>query len=216
MHVADGMLPMSIAVGGLAGAALLVGVSLRKVAPANVPRVALLTAAFFVAGLIHVPGPVSVHLLLHGLIGIVLGPLSPVAIMIGLTLQTLLIGEGGLTAIGFNVLSMTFGAMVARSLFDWLGGQTSPQRAAAAGLLAGAAAVVCSALLVVIALWLAGEDWARLRRFVLFAHLPLALLEGLVVSAAASFIVRVKPELLRATWSRRGVCPLHAAVGGHA
>ena len=213
MHIADGILPMSLTAGSLVGAAAVVGTSLRWLAPANVPRVALLTAAFFVASSIHVPvGPVPVHLLLHGLVGIVLGPLSSIAILVALVLQALLLFEGGITVVGFNLLTMTCGAMLARTLFDALGGQRYPSRAAAAGFLAGATAVCASALCVVVGLWLAGEAWTQLRYLVLFAHLPIALIEGCVADSAATFIVRVKPDLLRSTWSRSGVCPLHSAV----
>lgn len=213
MHIADGILPVSLVAGGLVGGAAVVATSLRWLAPANVPRVGLLTAAFFVASSIHVPvGPVPVHLLLHGLVGIVLGPLSSIAIVVALALQALLLFEGGISVIGFNLLTMTCGAMLARTLFDLLGGPTHPTRAAAAGFLGGAVAVCSSALLVVVGLWLAGEEWLRLRHLVLFAHLPIALIEGCVVGSAAAFIVKVKPDLLRSTWSRSGVCPLHAAV----
>jgi cobalt/nickel transport system permease protein len=213
MHIADGQLPNAVVIGGLAGAAVVVGTSLRWLAPANVSRVGLLTAAFFVASSIHIPfGPVSVHLLLNGLVGIVLGPLSSVAMLVALALQALLLFEGGITVIGFNLLSMTCGAMLARTVFDVLGGRRDPARAAAAGFLGGAVAVVASAFMVVVALWLAGENWARLREAFLIAHLPIALIEGLVTGSAASFIVRVKPDLLRSTWSRSGVCPLHSAV----
>lgn len=213
MHIADGMLPIALTAGGLAGGAAVVGTSLRWLAPANVPRVGLLTAAFFVASSIHVPlGPVSVHLLLHGLVGIVLGPLSAIAILVALALQALLLFEGGITVIGFNLLTMTLGAMVARAIFDTLGGHDSAARAMAAGFLGGAVAVCVSAMLVVFALALAGDDWTKLRQVVLIAHLPIALIEGMVAGSAAAFIVRVKPDLLRSTWSRTGVCPLHGKL----
>jgi cobalt/nickel transport system permease protein len=213
VHIADGILPVSLVAGGLVGGAVVVGTSLRWLAPANVPRVGLLTAAFLVASSIHVPiGPTSVHLLLHGLVGIILGPLSSIALLVALALQALLLFEGGTTVIGFNLLTMTCGAMLARTIFDSLGGPTHPTRAAAAGFLGGAVAVYGSTLIVVFGLWMAGEEWIRLRQMFLLAHLPIALIEGAVVGSAAAFIVRVKPDLLRSTWSRSGVCPLHSAV----
>ena len=64
----------------------------------EVPRIALLTAAFFVASSIHVKvGPTSAHLLLNGLVGVVLGWRAPLAIVIGVTLQALLIPHGSNT-----------------------------------------------------------------------------------------------------------------------
>ena len=59
-----------------------------------IPRIALMTAAFFVASLIHVPiGPTSVHLLLNGLVGVLLGWRSALAIAVGLLLHGLPGGE---------------------------------------------------------------------------------------------------------------------------
>jgi cobalt/nickel transport system permease protein len=57
--------------------------------------------AFFVASLIHVPfGPTSVHLLIPGLVGAMLGPSAFLSIGLGLLLQSLLFQFGGITALG--------------------------------------------------------------------------------------------------------------------
>ena len=62
-----------------------------------------MTAAFFVASLIHVSiGPTSVHLLLNGLLGVIVGRRAPLAVLLGLTLQAVLFGHGGFTTIGVN------------------------------------------------------------------------------------------------------------------
>src|SRR4051812_19982301 len=103
VHLSDGVLGWPWLVGGFAVAGVLALIACRRMTEDDVPRVALLSAAFFVASSIHVRiGPTSVHLLLTGLVGVVLGVRAPLAILVGITLQALLIPHGGLTTIGVN------------------------------------------------------------------------------------------------------------------
>lgn len=121
VHVSDGVLTGPTQAGGFMLAAGLVAWAARRVADAEVPRIALLSAAFFVASLIHVPaGVVKVHLLLNGLMGIVLGRRAVLAVAVGLTLQALLIGHGGIAALGVNVCVMALPALAAGGLFALL------------------------------------------------------------------------------------------------
>ena len=74
VHVVDGVLSAPILIGGVSIAITGVALGLRSIEPDRIPQVGLMSAAFFVASLIHVPlGPSSVHLLLNGLAGLVLG-----------------------------------------------------------------------------------------------------------------------------------------------
>lgn len=74
VHISDGVVTWPWLAGGFALAALLTAAAMFKVRDEEIPRIALMTAAFFVASLIHVPiGPTSVHLLLNGLLGVVVG-----------------------------------------------------------------------------------------------------------------------------------------------
>ena len=71
-------------------------------------------AAFFVASLVHIRiGPTSVHLLLNGLAGVLLGLRAGPSIAVGLTLQAVLIGHGGFSALGVNICVMTIPALFA-------------------------------------------------------------------------------------------------------
>src|ERR1043166_1368013 len=110
VHIAD-VLPTGWWVGGYLATGLLLAANARRLADEEIPRLALLSAAFFVASLIHVRvGPTSVHLLLNGLVGVVLGRRAVVAITVGLVLQGVLIGHGGYGSRGVNVCVMTFPA----------------------------------------------------------------------------------------------------------
>ena len=184
----------------LAGAALAatgVGLGLRKLDDDRIPEVALLSSAFFVASLIHVPiGPSSAHLILNGLAGVVLGWAVFPALLVALLLQAVLFGFGGLTVLGVNVLTMALPAVACHYVFR----RATRGRGAAAvfawGFAAGAAAVLGAAMLVCLALITTGKEFARLAELVVLAHVPVALVEGLVTGSVVSFLAKVKPELL--------------------
>src|SRR5438128_12220839 len=118
VHIADGVLAWPWWSGGLVVAAGLVLLGAWRIRDEEIPQVALLTAAFFVASLIHVKvGFSSAHLLLNGLVGVVLGRRAALAIPVGLFLQAALIGHGGFTTLGINSCVMTLPALLAWQAF---------------------------------------------------------------------------------------------------
>ncbi|MFO0866411.1 MAG: CbiM family transporter [Gemmataceae bacterium] len=126
VHLSDDVLRNDWIVGGFAGLAILLLVAGRKLREAEIPRVALLTAAFFISSLIHVrAGPTSVHLLLNGLLGVMLGLRAPLAIAIGLLLQAVLLQHGGFTTVGVSTCVISIPALLAGAVFrplhrlDW-------------------------------------------------------------------------------------------------
>ena len=166
MHIADGVLPVSVSLVGYALTLAGVGYSLRRLDSANLPKVAVVTSSFFVASLVHLPlGPTSVHLLLPGIVGALLGPAAFLSITIGLFLQSILFQFGGLTALGANNLMMGLPALLAGLLL--------------AALLATA-----------------GEDFWGVAKLAVAAHVPVMLIEGGVGGCTVAFLFQVKPELL--------------------
>src|SRR5262245_54660601 len=128
VHISDGFLTLPWLAGGFVVAALLAGGALlidaaraRRHHPLReeeIARLALLTAAFFVASLIHLRiGPTTVHLLLNGLLGVVLRWRAALAIPVGLLLQAALFGHGGFTTLGVNSCVMILPALAAWLLF---------------------------------------------------------------------------------------------------
>jgi cobalt/nickel transport system permease protein len=165
VHLSD-VLPWPWWAGGFVAAAALVAAGSRRIADAEVPRLALFTAAFFVASLIHVSvGPTSVHLLLNGLIGIVLGLRAGLAVAVGLFLQAALIGHGGFSSLGVNTCVMTVPALFGAALFAGLRRVTVLQRSPWRGVLvAGVVALWGLSLLIGVELALATwrkapQDW---------------------------------------------------------
>src|SRR5436190_4012331 len=103
MHISDGVLAAPWLAGGFALAGLLAVVGCWGMRDEEIPRVALLTAAFFLASSLHIKvGPSSVHLLLNGLVGVLLGWRAALAIPVGLLLQAVLLQHGGLASLGVN------------------------------------------------------------------------------------------------------------------
>jgi cobalt/nickel transport system permease protein len=120
VHLSDGVLVWPWYVAGIIVALALVVIAARRLPDDDIPRIGILTAAFFVASSIRVPlGPASVHLLLNSLVGVLLGPRAVVAIAIGLGLQCVLLGHGGYTALGINTLIIACPALLARPMFNW-------------------------------------------------------------------------------------------------
>jgi cobalt/nickel transport system permease protein len=272
VHIDDGYLTLPWLAGGFALAAALALFGAWRIRDEEIPRVALLTAAFFVASLMHVNlGPTSVHLLFNGLVGVVLGRRAGLAIPVGLFLQAALFHHGGYTTLGVNSCVMTLPALLAWGLFrglqhvrwerhPWLrGGLVAafalawtlslvfsvallcsnrlggldrldagpalrltfhPLTLALAGLLAagtawaerglghapefalgllvGGAAVLATLALNGIVLIAGGqEDWHALALLAFVAHLPVVVVESIVLGFTVGFLVRVKPEMLR-------------------
>jgi cobalt/nickel transport system permease protein len=122
IHMQDGQLTEAWWIGGFVVAGLLALVGAWGIRDEEIPRVAVLTAAFFVGTLIHVPvlGGPPAHLLLNGLLGVVLRRRALLAIPVGLFLQAVLFGHGGFTVIGANSCVMGLPALLAWGLFDGL------------------------------------------------------------------------------------------------
>lgn len=199
MHISDGVLPPAVWVSGCAGAALAVGVALRGYREDRALEIGLLAAVFFVASSIHVPLPgAEVHLMLTGLVGIILGTLAPIAILVALFLQAVLLGEGGLTALGVNTLTMSGGALVAALVYRGLRSGRRPVRPEVAGGIAATSAVLTSGGLFVLAMAVGDQALATVARVAFVLHLPVAAVEGVVTAFAVGFLHRVRPEMVDA------------------
>ena len=137
-HIPDGLLSAPVLLGGAVISAGLLAYSLRRLDYERIPQAAVLSAAFFVASLITFPlGPSSVHLLLNGLMGMVLGWAAVPAILVGLALQAAFFGYGGLLVLGVNGLNMALPALVCAELFASVLARGEVERPFLLGALAG-------------------------------------------------------------------------------
>ena len=196
MHISEGVLNGPVLAAGAAVALAGTAVGLRKLDLEQVAQAGMMSAAFFVASLIHVPiGPSSVHLILNGIVGLLLGWSAFPAILTALILQAMLFQFGGLTTLGVNTVILAFPAVICYLLFGPFICK-SPRVAIPAAFACGAGSVLLGGLLAGAALMFTGEGFLEVAGLVVVAHLPVMVIEGFVTVFCVSFLKKVKPELL--------------------
>ncbi len=196
MHIAEGVLPPEALGAGVLAAAAGVAIGLRRLDEDEAVRAGVLSAAFFTASFIHIPiGPASVHLVLTGLMGLLLGWAAFPAVLVALTLQAILFGMGGLTVLGVNTVIMAAPAVACYHAFRRDLAQRRGPGLAVRGFLAGALTVALSVALLAGFLLTAGREFAGLAQALAAAYIPVIIIEGGVTAAAAGFLVRVRPQL---------------------
>jgi cobalt/nickel transport system permease protein len=185
---------------GLAAAGTAVG--LKKLDYERVPQVAVLSSAFFVASLVHIPiGPASVHLILNGLMGLILGWVAFPAILVALLLQAVLFQYGGLTSLGVNTVIMSLPAVLCFYAFR-AGARSERSRVSlTSAFLCGFTAVLAGSLLVALALVFTGESFLLAGKLIVAAHLPVMVIEGVVTALCVRFLRKVKPEILEVVYA---------------
>ena len=210
MHIPDGILPTSVCLGGYLTTGVATWYSLRKISKKenpreSIPKASLLTAAFLVASWIHIPiPPTSVHLVLNGLLGVILGYYAFPAILIGLFFQAVIFLHGGLTTLGLNATMMGVPALLAFSLFKIRNLFNKDNRILTFffGFLGGAggigiAAVTAYFILITTIPAHLDIEAERASIYVLtLAHIPLMIIEGIFTALVVVFLQRVKPTLL--------------------
>ena len=204
MHINENILAVTaegkaVLAAGAAATAVGTAIGLYKLDYERIPRVAVLSSAFFIVSLIQVPlGPLSVHLTFIGLIGLVLGWAAFPALLIALLLQAVFFSVGGLTALGINTLIMALPGVACHYL---LRGPVCHGRegvVSAAGFAAGAMGIALGALLAAFSLVAAGEYFETWGYVFGGANLLLCGVEGLVTAGAVVLLRKVRPESLDA------------------
>ena len=173
-------------------------IGLRKMDYDRIPQVALLSSAFFVASLVHVPaGPgVSAHLVLNGVTGIILGWAAFPAFLVALLLQAVLFHFGGLTALGVNTFNMAAPAVFCYYLCNAAARGRHAAAAGALAFLAGTLGIGLSGLLTSISLLSTGEAFRQAAWTFIICQTPVMVIEGFVAMGLVGFLRRTRPELL--------------------
>ncbi|WNY27201.1 energy-coupling factor ABC transporter permease [Methanolapillus ohkumae] len=228
MHISEGVLPEWLLLAGWVVTIILLAVSLwwgkkhTDDMTKKIPQIAVTTAAFFAACMVRIPlPPTSLHLVLAGLVGILLGPFAFVCIFVGLLLQALLLGNGGLLVLGVNTVVMGLPALLAYPVFVALSKKTNYGISAA---VASVFAILLSTLLLA-AVFIAGgitfgsmesvtefaskfmvlssiiqtfsnSPWLLTFVLLIVMNLPLMIVEGVICAFIVPFIAKVKPEML--------------------
>jgi len=197
MHIIEGILSAPVIATGAAIAVAGTAVGLSQMDEDRIPVVAVLSSTFFVVSLIHVPvPPTSVHLILNGLVGVVLGLAAFPAMLVGLSLQVVIFGFGGWTTLGVNTVNVALPAVLCYYLFSHGIRRAGDAAVFALGFAAGAFAIVFSYLLLGLSLVASGREFAPLVGLVGIGHLLVMIIEGLVTGSVVVFLRKVRPEVL--------------------
>jgi cobalt/nickel transport system permease protein len=196
MHIAEGVLdvPTLLAAAGCTAFGIAIGV--RRLTPQTLPTGALFAAVFFLIGTIHIPiGVGSVHLILNGLIGLLLGWLAFPVIFVALALQALLFSFGGFTSLGANTLLMALPAVIAGlTLRPLLQQPSSKRRLLTVGAAAATIGILGATLMAAILLWsTGGKALLGLITLIFAAQAPVWLIEAIVTALAVSMLGRARP-----------------------
>jgi len=210
MHIPDGFLPVGVCAAGYAISIAAAAYSLKKINTSavptrDVPRASLVTAAFFIISLISIPvPPTSVHLLLNGLIGVLLGYFAFPAVLVALFLQAIMFGHGGLVSLGVNAAIMGLPAMVSAFLYRNLKTKIGTNWTAHTllGFGVGALGIGLSAVLFIITIvgFIPANIDAQAEKAAVYAssliYIPLMFIEGIITALILNYLKKVKPDVL--------------------
>jgi cobalt/nickel transport system permease protein len=210
MHAPDGFLDTATAIGTAVVSAGAVGVALRRsgeeLQERQVPLAGLAAAFVFSAQMVNFPVAAGTtgHLLGGALAAVLLGPwVGMLVVSVVVLVQALVFADGGLTALGYNVLNMA----VVTSLGGWavfrLGRRLLPATrmgvAIAAGV-AGFASVLLSAISFSL-LWLVGASvnvpFDRVFAAMVGVHTLIGIGEGVITGVTIAAVLAARPDLVR-------------------
>ena len=215
MHIPDGFIdaPTSLTAGAVSAGGL--AVCLRRSAEVleerQAPMAGLVAAFIFAVQMLNFPvaGGTSGHLLGGLLAAVLVGPyLGALCVSVVLVVQALLFADGGLSALGLNVLNMALvGAFAGYGLF-LLARRLLPATrggiAAASGV-AALASVMLASLVFTAEYALGGTGGASLGRVagtMLGVHFLIGIGEALITALTVSTVLAVRPDLVHGAAGR--------------
>ncbi|MDN5073837.1 energy-coupling factor ABC transporter permease, partial [Aliarcobacter butzleri] len=164
----------------------------------KIALVASMSALFFVTSFIHIPfGVTQIHLMLIGFIGIFLGSLAFISIAIALILQALLLGFGGLSSLGANILVMALPAYLVYLIFKLEILKKLNEKVKF--FLVGFLGVFISSLLLFTVLVFSKDEYLAVAYSIIAVNIPTMILEGLVTMFLLLYIKKSMPKLLKET-----------------
>lgn len=197
MHLSDGFLDTPTAITTSAAAAAALGVSIwqlrrdlqQGLATASAGQMAIVGAAVFAAQAINFPltHGVSGHLLGGVAAAALLGPWAGTLVVSAvLIVQCLLLGDGGISALGANILNMAvLGAALGTPIWKLRQNAAPHSRSAMLVAIAGASALPLGALACAVELHISGKaTFAATAAEMLPLHFLLGVAEGLFTAAA--------------------------------
>lgn len=207
MHIPDGFLSLPVTVAAAAISAPTVSLAFRKIrgelGPAHVPLVGTTAAFVFAAQMINIPvaAGTSGHFLGATLATLLLGPAAAMIVMtLVLLIQALLFADGGVLALGANILNMAVvpplvTVAILRIARRGAVGRSMPLTVL--GAIAGWVSVVVASGLCAAQVALAGgAPWALVMPAMLGWHALIGLIEAAVTGAVISTVAALRPDLI--------------------
>jgi len=189
-----------------AGSAAIVALGVRHVrqtmSDSRLVLMAVLAALVFALQMLNFPvaGGTSGHFSGGAAAAIILGPWPAVLVMTAvLVIQSLFFADGGVTALGANIVTMgVIGPFAGWWLYTLVTrGAASPARKAAAAFAAAWTGVFAAALAAAAMLWLSGRvPLAAGLGAMGFWHALIGVGEGFITAGLVSYLLGVRPDLL--------------------
>ena len=209
MHIPDGFINAGTSLGAGIVAAGGVGVSVKKasrtLAEKQIPMCGLVSAFIFAVQMLNFPvaAGTSGHLLGGVLAAVLVGPWAAViCISVVLAVQALVFADGGLTALGLNIVNMALvGALGGYVIFRGLRlvlPRTPRMVVVASGVAAGLSVVLASTAFT-IEYAIGGAGNASLSTVVgamVGVHTLIGIGEGVITALAVSAVLAVRPDLV--------------------
>lgn len=225
MHVPDGFIdaPVSIAAGVAAAGAVAVSLrgARRELDERTAPLAGLVAAFIFAVQMLNFPvaAGTSGHLLGGALAAILVGPYTGVlCVSVVLLMQGLLFADGGLTALGVNIVTMgVVTVVVAYAVFRGLvkllpDGRRSVTVAAFAGALLSVPAAAAFFTLLFALGGTTDVPLAKVFGAMVGVHVLIGIGEAVITAATVGAVIAVRPDLVHGA---RGLStPLKLRVGG--
>lgn len=222
MHMSDALVSTPVAAGGAIAAIALLAVASTQIKKDRrddlLPLMGVLGAFVFAAQMINfsIPGTGSSGHIIGGiLLASLLGPWAAFLVISSvLIIQCLVFADGGLLALGCNIINM--GAMttlvayplVFRPLMRGAKGTPSVLRIMSASVLASIVGLELGACLVTTETELSGVTALGFRPFLglmTAIHLAIGACEGIATGAILSFVAKYRPKLLQTSEESSGV-----------
>ncbi|MER6104691.1 energy-coupling factor ABC transporter permease [Streptomyces sp. NPDC001832] len=225
MHVPDGFInaPVSAAAGVVAAGAVAVSLrgARRELDERTAPLAGLVAAFIFAVQMLNFPvaAGTSGHLLGGALAAILVGPYTGVlCISVVLLMQGILFADGGLTALGVNVLDMgVVTTVVAYALFRGLLGVLPRTRRSvtAASFVAALVSVPAAAGAFTFIYWIGGTTDIPIGEVftaMVGVHVLIGIGEAVITALTVGAVVAVRPDLVHG--ARGLTAPLKLRVDG--
>lgn len=196
MHISDGVLTLEVAIVSSIVAFGFFVYSFKNLSNEKIALASAFSALFFVTSFIHIPfGPTQIHLMLIGFIGMFLGSVAIFSISLALILQALLLGFGGLSSIGANILVMGVSSYLVFLLFKLEIFKRLNEKIKF--FLIGFSGVFISSFILFFLLIFSKEEYKKVAYSILIVNIPTMILEGLVTLFLFLYIKKTMPNLLK-------------------